>query len=117
MALFPPPSVEFKPRTMPDDRCRIEIVHPGAAEGAVAGGEAGRADDVRPDAAASAQAQDRAGVLGYIGFVQGNAHVQIRTAWDGDLLPILPVPHSPGLSVAFGSRIQRVYTGRLALSR
>jgi hypothetical protein len=38
---------------VPDDRDGIEIVHPGAAEGAVGGGKAGRPDEVRFDADAA----------------------------------------------------------------
>ena len=40
------------PGPVPDDRDRIEIVHPGAAEGAVGGGKASRPDEVRFDAEA-----------------------------------------------------------------
>ena len=44
---------EVPPRSVPDDRDGIEIVHPGAAEGAVGGGKAGRPDEVRFDADAA----------------------------------------------------------------
>ena len=54
------------------DRHLIEIVHAGAAEGAVGGREARRLDDVRFDAEAGGKPQDGPGVLGDIGLKQRN---------------------------------------------
>ena len=52
----------------------IEIVHPGAAERAVGDGKTGRLDDVRLQAEAGAQAQNRPGVLGDVGLEQRDPH-------------------------------------------
>jgi hypothetical protein len=52
----------------------VEIVHAGAAKGAVGHGEAGRLDDMRLETQARAQAQNRSGVLRDIGLVKGDAH-------------------------------------------
>jgi hypothetical protein len=52
----------------------IEVVHPGAAEGAVGGRESRRLDDMGLDAETGAQAQNRSGVLRNIGLVESDAH-------------------------------------------
>jgi hypothetical protein len=59
---------------VPHDGDSIEIVHAGAAEGAVRGREAGWLDDMGLDAEAGAQAQNRSGVLRNIGLIEGDAH-------------------------------------------
>jgi hypothetical protein len=51
-----------------------DVVEAGAAEIAVGHVEAGRADDVDGDAKAGGKAQNRAGVLGDVGLVKGEAH-------------------------------------------
>ena len=48
---------------MADHRDGVEVVHPGAAEGAVAGREAGRLDDVHIEAEAGGEPEDRSSVL------------------------------------------------------
>jgi len=55
---------------MPHDHDSIEIVHPGAAEGAVGGREAGRLDDRGVDPETGAGAHHRSCVLGNIRLVE-----------------------------------------------
>jgi hypothetical protein len=52
----------------------VEIIHAGAAEGAVAGGKTRGLDDVRLDAEAGGEPQNRSGVLGDIGLIKRKAH-------------------------------------------
>jgi hypothetical protein len=51
-----PPAFEVRPRAVPRDGNRIEIVHAGTAEGAVGRREAGRLDNMRFDAQTCAEA-------------------------------------------------------------
>jgi len=53
---------------------RVEIVHSGAAEGAVAGRKPRRLDQMGLDAQAGRQPKDGAGVLGNIGLEKGDRH-------------------------------------------
>ena len=55
---------------MPHDRHPVEIVHPGAAEGAVGHREAGRLDQMGVHSEAGAEPQNRAGVLRNVGLVE-----------------------------------------------
>ena len=59
---------------MPAERHLIEIIHPGAAEGAVRTRKAGRLDDVGLDPEAGREPQNRAGVLRDVGLVEGDPH-------------------------------------------
>ena len=69
-----PPVLERRPRGMPRQRHLVEIVHAGAAEGAVGDREAGRLDDMGRDAEAGAEPQNRAGILRDVGLVKGEVH-------------------------------------------
>ena len=53
------------------ERCPVEIVEPGAPQVAVGEGEARRVDEVHADPEAGTQAQQRAGIGGDIGLVEG----------------------------------------------
>ena len=68
------PGRERRPARVTGEPHLVEIVHTGAAEGAVGGRKAGRLDDVRFHAQASRKAQDRAGVLGNVGLIERDAH-------------------------------------------
>ncbi len=68
------PALKFMPRDMTGHADMLEIVHAGAPERPVAGGEAGRLDQVDANREAGGKAQDRAGVLRNIGFKQGDAY-------------------------------------------
>lgn len=59
---------------MADQRDRVEIIHPGAAKGAVGEGKARRRDQMRLDAEAGGEPQNRPGVLRNVGLVEGDAH-------------------------------------------
>jgi hypothetical protein len=59
---------------MPRERNLVEVVHSGPAEGAVGDREAGRLDDMRRDAEAGGEAQNRAGVLRDVGLEQSDPH-------------------------------------------
>ena len=72
--LLPPPGVELAKGAVPHDRHPVEIIHPGAAEGAVGHRKAGRFDDMRLDAQTGAQAQNRAGILRDVRLVKGDPH-------------------------------------------
>src|SRR5581483_5137402 len=72
-AFLPPPLVEAFPAGMADDGHPVQVVHAGAAEGAVGNREAGRFDDMRLDTQASAEPQNRPAVLRYIGLEKGDA--------------------------------------------
>jgi len=61
-------------RVVARDRHLIEVVHPGAAEGAIRDREARRLDDMHFDSKAGRQAQNRAGVLRNVGLVKGDLH-------------------------------------------
>src|SRR5208282_3353940 len=64
------------PRSVPRNRDGVEVVHPGAAEGAVGDGETGRLDDIGLDAEAGAEAQNRSGVLRNVGLIEGDTHAE-----------------------------------------
>jgi len=64
---------------MAHDGDRVEIVHAGAAEGAVGDGKPGRLDNVRFDPQAGAQPQNRAGILRNIGLIKGDSNGHFRT--------------------------------------
>ena len=68
------PVRERLPARVTHDRHLVEVVHAGAAEGAVGGRKAGRLDNVRLDAEAGAEPQNRAGVLGDVGLVERDPH-------------------------------------------
>jgi len=68
------PTVEIAPGEMAHDLDGIEVVHPGAAEGAVGCRESGRLDDMGLDAEAGAQAENRTGILRNIRLVESDAH-------------------------------------------
>src|SRR5262249_8134838 len=70
----PTPSFERIPVGVAHERHLVEIVHAGAAEGAVGGRKTGRLDDVSLDGEAGGQAQNRAGVLGNVGLVERDPH-------------------------------------------
>ena len=70
---------------MADQSDLVEIVHPGAAEGAVGSRETGRFDQMRLDAEAGAKPQNRAGILGNIGLVKCDAHAASATAPEGEI--------------------------------
>ena len=69
-----PPGLEGRERAVADDGDLVEIVHAGAPEGAIGDRKAGRFDDVRFDAQAGAEPQNRAGVLGDVRLVEGDPH-------------------------------------------
>ena len=62
------PGFERLPAGVARDVHLIEIVHAGAAECAIGGREAGGLDDVRLEAEAGGEAQDRPGILGNVGL-------------------------------------------------
>ena len=77
-AMLPPPGLENAPGDVAVERDLVEIVHAGAAEGAVGGGKPGRLDDMGLDAKAGRQPQNRAGVLRNVGLVEGDPHGAFR---------------------------------------
>ena len=72
--LAPPPVLEGVKRAVPGDGNGVEVVHAGAAEGAVGDRKAGRLDDMGLDAQAGAEPQNRPGILGNVGLVEGDPH-------------------------------------------
>ena len=58
----------------------VEVIHPGAAEGAVGDREAGRLDDVRLDPEAGAEPENRAGILRNVGLEKGDPHGPMRVS-------------------------------------
>jgi hypothetical protein len=70
------PSFEGLPTGVTDDFDLIEVIHAGAAEGAVAGGKTRGLDHVRLEAEAGGETKNRARVLGDIGLIKRNAHRQ-----------------------------------------
>jgi hypothetical protein len=70
----PPPGFEILPRSVAGDCYRLEVIHSGAAEGAVGGRKTRRLDDVRLDPKACAQPQDRPGILRNVRLEKGKAH-------------------------------------------
>ena len=69
-----PPRFERVPAEVAHEPHVVEIVHAGATERAVAGGKARRFDDVRFDAEAGGEPQNRSGVLGDVGLIKRDAH-------------------------------------------
>jgi hypothetical protein len=59
-----------------------DVVEAGTAEIAIGHVETGRSDDVNGDAEARCEAQDRASVLGDIGLVKRQAHVDPQSDCD-----------------------------------
>ncbi len=64
---------------MAHDGDGVEIVHAGAAEGAVGDREPGRLDNVRFNPEAGAQPQNRAGILRNIGLIEGDSNGHFGT--------------------------------------
>src|SRR5690242_15434703 len=85
-----PPGFERRPGGVPGEVDLIEIVHAGAAEGAVAHRETGRLDQMRLQPQAGGQAENRAGVLRDVGLVEGDAHW-----WRGGTLAHVPAKWPP----------------------
>src|SRR5216683_1543933 len=71
---LPPPEVESVPRGMPHERDLIEVIHSGTTESAVGDRKTRWLDEVRFKAQTGGEAQNRAGVLGNIGFEQSDPH-------------------------------------------
>ncbi len=69
---------------MAGDGDPVEIVHAGAAEGAVGHREAGRLDDMRLQRQAGAEPQNRPGILGNIRLVKGDPHGGRMSDCSGD---------------------------------
>src|SRR4029078_8856211 len=63
-AVIAPPTFEVVPAGMAHDGDRVQIIHPGTTEGAVADWKTCGLDDVRLDAQTGCKTQNRAGVLG-----------------------------------------------------
>src|SRR5262249_40418815 len=72
------PSLERRETRVASDPHLVEIVHAGAAKGAVRGRKAGRLDDVHPDAEAGREPQDRPGILGNVRLETGDLHLVAR---------------------------------------
>ena len=70
IAGLPPRRLETMPVDVPHNLRMAEIVHPGAPERTVRHVEARRSDHVDRDAEASAEAENVAGVLRYVGLVE-----------------------------------------------
>src|SRR5438874_1509080 len=68
--LSAPPRVERIPGDVPHQRDLLEIIHAGAAEGAIRHRKSRRFDDVRFDSEAGAQPQNGRGVRGNVGLKQ-----------------------------------------------
>jgi len=51
----------------------VEIIHPGASHARIGPHEPARLDDIDTDGGTGGQTQDRAGVLGNVGLVEGNS--------------------------------------------
>lgn len=69
--LGPPLLLEARKIDVPGEGSHFEIIHPGAAERAIARVEAGRTDEVDGEAETGRHAQDGAGVAGNVGLVEG----------------------------------------------
>ena len=70
---------------MAQDRDLAEIVHAGASERAVGGGEARRLDDVRPYAETGGKAENRPRILWNVGLEQRDLHGFAEVVRDGDV--------------------------------
>lgn len=68
-----PPVVEAVEVDVPGERGHLQIIHAGAPEVAVGEVEAGGLDDINGDAKARCHAQNRAGIAGDVGLVEGDA--------------------------------------------
>ena len=96
---------------------RVEIVHSGAAEGAVAGRKPRRLDQMGLDAQAGRQPKDGAGVLGNIGLEKGDRHGggaaggAERAEGDnricGSARPVISFVQAPGDGVVTGLALRR----------
>ena len=73
-----PPILEAREVEVAGERRHFEIVHAGPLERAVGQVEAGRLDDVDGEVEAGGHAQDRSGVAGDVGLVEGDAQVQFH---------------------------------------
>src|SRR5689334_10892994 len=73
-ALAAPPAFERFPGRMPRELHLIEIVHAGAAKRAIARRKARWFDQMRLDAEAGGESENRSGVLRDVGLEEGNAH-------------------------------------------
>ena len=67
-----PPMLEGGPRIVARERHPVEVVHAGATERPVRGRKAGRLDDVRGQADAGREPENRSGIGGDIRLVQGD---------------------------------------------
>ena len=72
--LAPPPLLEGRKRAMTGNADIVDVVHAGAAEGAIGYGKSARLYNVCLDAQAGAQPENRPGVLGDIRFVKRDPH-------------------------------------------
>ena len=79
--LLPPPALERVEARVTHERDLIEIIHPGAAEGAVRGRKPRRLDDMRLDPEAGCHPQDGAGILRNIRLIERDAHTNDHTLW------------------------------------
>src|SRR5436309_2867014 len=69
-----PPFLEGRPRGVPSQTHLIQVIHSGAAEGAIGDRKARRFDDMGRNAKACAEAQNRSGILRNVGLVKGKLH-------------------------------------------
>ena len=72
--LLPPPLLEIPEAFVPDDADLVEIIHPGAAEGAVGDRKAGGLDNMRLQPETGAESQNRSGILRDVGLEEGDPH-------------------------------------------
>src|SRR6188474_3379308 len=72
--LAPPPLIEGRKGAMTGNSDVVDVVHPGAAEGAIGYRKSARLYNVGLDAQAGAQPENRPGVLGDIRFVKRDPH-------------------------------------------
>ena len=82
---LPPPLLEIAPAFMPHDANLVEIIHSGAPEGAVRDREPGGFHDMRLDAEAGAEPENRSGILRDVGLEKGDPHgvgVEVSAAWN-----------------------------------
>src|SRR6266705_6075314 len=79
------PALELRPAGMPHDLDLIQVIHAGAAEGAIGDWEASRLDNVRVHPQARAKAQDRAGVLRDVRLIERDPHGTRVSCPDGEV--------------------------------
>jgi hypothetical protein len=72
--LAPPPLIEGRKGAMTGNTDVVDVIHAGAAEGAIGHGKSTRLYNVCLDAQAGAQPENRSGVLGDIRFVKRDPH-------------------------------------------